>query len=175
MAPLLDALLAQLQKPDLLHRVDEIIPMFEGAIDVGATINLHVDAFTYVIEYMDKHISAYSILFEGAEGQRVLVDIIKYIFKEDKNFQFKISRFIKSLIERDYKIEEEDLIMDLQMGNIGIAFWNWDMVSILLVQEGLGKESGKQKAQAKAMPLEHIQEAHAQEENVKDQWEASMA
>ena len=86
MAPLLDALLAQLQKLDLLHRVDEIIPMVEGAIDVGATINLHGDAFTGVIEYMDKHISTYSILFEGAKGQWVPVDFIKYIFREDKNF-----------------------------------------------------------------------------------------
>ena len=77
MAPLLDALLAQLQKLDLLHRVDEIIPMFEGAIDVGATTNLHADAFTDVIEYMDKHIITYSILFQGAKGQCVLVEFIK--------------------------------------------------------------------------------------------------
>ena len=83
MAPLLDALLAQVQKLDLLHRVDEIIPMFEGAIDVGATINLHTNAFTDVIEYMYKHISTYSILFEGAKGQWVLVEFIKHIFKEE--------------------------------------------------------------------------------------------
>ena len=51
-------------------------------------------------------------------------------------------------------IEEEDLLMDLQMGNMGTVFLKWDMVSILLLQEGLGKESGKQTAQAKAMPLE---------------------
>ena len=175
MAPLLDALLAQLQKLDLLHRVDEIIPMFEGAIDVGATINLHADAFTDVIEYMDKHISEYSILFEGAEGQWVPIDFIKYIFREEKTFRFRLSRFTKSLTERDYKIEEEDLLMDLDMGNIGTAFLNWDMVSVLLLLEGLGKESGKQTAQAKAMPVEQIQEAHAHEENVTDQWEASMA
>ena len=154
MAPLLDALLAQLQKLDLLHRVDEIIPMFEGAVDVGATINIHADALTDVVEYMDKHISTYSFLFEGAEGQWVLVDFIRYIFREDKNFQFRLSRFTKSLIERDYKMEEEDLLMDLQMGNIGTAFLNWDMVSVLLLQEGLGKESGKQIAQAKAMLVE---------------------
>ena len=98
--------------------------MFEGAIDVGATINLHVDAFTDVIEYIDKHISAYSILFEGAEGQWVPVDFIKYIFREDKNFQIRLSQFTKSLIERDYKIKEEDLLMDLDMGNIGRAFLN---------------------------------------------------
>ena len=65
--------------------------------------------------------------------------------------------------------------MDLQMDNIGTTFLNWDMVLVLLLQEGLGKESGKKKAQAKAMPLEQIQETHAQEENVMDQWEASMA
>ena len=58
--------------------------------------------------------------------------------------------------------------MDLDMGNIGTAFLNWDMVSVLLLQEGLGKESGKQTAQAKAMPVEQIQEAHAHEENVTD-------
>ena len=98
--------------------------MFEGAIDVGATTNLHADAFTDVIEYMDKHISEYSILFEGAEGQWVPVDFIKYIFREDKNFQLRLSRFTKSLTERDYKIEEEDLLMDLDMGNIGIEFLN---------------------------------------------------
>ena len=124
MAPLLDALLAQLQKLDLLHRVDEIVPMFEGAIDVGAAINLHTDAFTNVIEYMDKHISTSSILFKGAEGQWLPVDFVKYIFREDKNFRFRLSRFTKSLTEREYKIEEEDLLMDLQMGNIGIAFLN---------------------------------------------------
>ena len=45
--------------------------MFEGAIDVGATINLHAVAFTDVIEYMDKHINTYLILFEGAEGKWV--------------------------------------------------------------------------------------------------------
>ena len=65
--------------------------MFEGAIDVGATINLHANAFRNVIEYMDKHISTYSILFEGVEGQRVPLDFIKYIFKEDKNFRFRLS------------------------------------------------------------------------------------
>ena len=98
MAPLLDTLIAQLQKLDLLHKVDEIVPMFEGAIDVGATINLHADAFVDVLEYMDQHINTYSIMFEGAEGRWVLVDFIKYIFKEDKNFQFKLSRFTKYLL-----------------------------------------------------------------------------
>ena len=48
------------------------------------------------------------------------------------------------------------MLMDLDMGNIGIAFLNSDMVLVLLLQEGLGKESGKQTAQAKAMPVEQI-------------------
>ena len=56
--------------------------------------------------------------------------------------------------------------MDLDMGNIGTAFLNWDMVLVLLLQEGLGRDNGKQKAQAKAMPLEHIKETDAQEDNV---------
>ena len=175
MAPLLDALLAQLQKLDLLHRVDEIIPMFEGAIDVGATINLHANAFTDVIEYMDRHISTYSIVFESAEGQWVPVDFIKYIFREDKNFRFTLSQFTKSLTERDYRIEEEDFLFDLQMGNVGTTFLNWDTVLVLLLQEGLGRDSGKQKAKEKAMPLEQIQEADPQEKNVTDHWDASMA
>lgn len=175
MAPLLRALIAQLGKLELHHRVDEIVPMFEGAIDVHATIHLHADAFTDVIEYMDQHISMYSIMFEGDEGLWVPVDLIKYIFREDKNFRFRLSRFLKSLTEKDYRNEEEDLLLDLQMGNIGTSFMSWDMVLVLLLQEGVAKESGKGKERGKAKEMEQVQEAHAEEENVTEQWEASMA
>ena len=86
MAPLLDALIEQLRKLDLLHRVDEIIPMFEGTLDVGATIRLHEDAFKSITEYMEHHFSMYSIVFEGDERLWVPIDFIKYIFNDDKNF-----------------------------------------------------------------------------------------
>ena len=56
--------------------------------------------------------------------------------------------------------------MDLQMGNIGTTFLKWYMVLVLLLHEGLGRDSGNQKSQAKSMPLEHIQEANAQEDNI---------
>ena len=49
MATPLEALLAQIKKLDLLHRVDDIIPIFDGEVDVGATMHLHANAFEDVI------------------------------------------------------------------------------------------------------------------------------
>ncbi len=175
MAPLFDALIAQLRKLDLLDKVDEIVPMFEGAIDAGATVHLHADDFAEITEYMDQHISMYSIMFEGVEGLWVPVDLIKFIYREDTNFRFRLSRFLKSLTERDYRTEEEDLLMDLEMGNIGNSFISWDMTLVLFLQETVGREAGKKAKKEKAKPMEQIQEAPDQEDSVTDQWEASMA
>ena len=55
--------------------------------------------------------------------------------------------------------------LDLLLGNIDTMFMSWDMVLILLLQEGVAKDSGKQKDKGKYKPLEHIQEAIFQEEN----------
>ena len=44
-------------------------------------------------------------MFEGDKTPWVLVDYIKYIFRGDKNFRFKLTRFMKSLTKKDYRNE----------------------------------------------------------------------
>ena len=103
-------------------------------------MHLLVDAFEDVIQYMNPHISTYSIMFEGDETLWVFVYYIKYIFKANKNFRFELARFVKSITKKDYKTEDEDLLLDF-----GTLFMSWDMAMVLLLQEGVNKDSVKVK------------------------------
>ena len=142
-----------------------------------STAQLHMEAFDEVLEYLYQHVDKYSIVLPNSQEKWIPLDFIKYIYREDKNFRFRLARFIKGLTSRDFCEVDDEEIMDLVEGNMGNQFLSWDMTMCLFLHEGRGSwpttKKGKEKVHEAALVTERV--ADDKEEILSDAQEASMA
>lgn len=166
-------LLAKLEQAMPAHRASDYVPIFHGVIDIQASIDLHLDTFTEILKYVEDYILEYAVELPDSTDTWVPLEYIKHICQQDKNFYFRLLRFVKGFTSRNYRIEDDDVILDLGVGNIGNSFLSLDMLIALMLHEHKEKKE-KGKAEAKEVPL--VKELQAdQVETLDDQAEASMA
>ena len=54
--------------------------LFDAKIDLGATIQLHVESFQELVTYMENYIAPYIVDFEGFDTKWVPMDLLRHTF-----------------------------------------------------------------------------------------------
>ena len=65
---------------------EKLTPNFHACIDMEGTVESHSDVFEEFTSYMDTHMAKYCVIFEDKEGTWVPIELIKHIYKSNKNF-----------------------------------------------------------------------------------------
>lgn len=156
---------------------DNHIPIFKGVINMQATTELHIETFQQHLQYMQDEVDRYVVELPDSTSRWVPLDFIRYIYKGDNTFRFRLARFLKGLTRTHYRVEDEDVVFNLEKGPLGNNFLSWDMTITLFLHEGKPMESEKGKAPAKEVPLVETDQSEQdqKEETLSDQAEASMA
>lgn len=135
MASTSTSLLAKLKESGLVGRAPSYLPVFEGEINMQATTELHRQTFLEILQYMEVYIAEYAVELPDSTSRWVPVDYIKHLYVHDKNFRFRLSRFLNGLTKRTYRVEDKDVVEELGLGNIGSYFLSWDMVMTVMLHE----------------------------------------
>lgn len=175
------ALITKLESLGLASRVEEYATVFKSDINMLATLSLHADCFQELLEYLHTHVEAYTVEFIGSDSIWVPIDYLKVVFGADKNFRNRLNRFVKGLGSNHFRVEEEDVVMELGLGPIGNSFLSFEMTVTLFLNENkisgedLTKDSrpGKGKGKEEA----HLVQEHEDEpaDILPVEVEASMA
>ena len=165
-------LLAKIEEAGLAAISVDYLPVFQGEIDMQETIELHRDAFSELLEYTEAHVVQYAVELPNSTSRWVPVDFIKHLYKSDKNFYFRLSKFLKGLTSKHHRVVDEDVVQDLGLGDIGTTFLSLNMTLALMLHE-MGHEGKQKKAPTKELALVHEQKEEM--ENLSEQAEASMA
>ena len=174
MAGVSTVLSVKLEQAGLGERTQEYLPIFQGVIDMQATVELNADAFEKHLKYMEDHVAQYAVELPDSTSRWVPVDFIKHIYKSDKNFRFRLGRFLKGLTRNYYRVEDDEVVFELEAGNVGNAFLSWDMTLTLFLHEGKSTEAKGGKVPANEAPL--VQQVDVEmEEDISEIAEASMA
>ena len=123
--------------------MEEYIRVFEGEIDVLATLTLHSDTFQELVDYFHVHVEPFTVQFDESERIWVPIDYLKVIFGADKNFRTRLNRFMKGLADSHLRVEEDDVVMEFGLGPIGNSFLSCEMTYVLFLSEDKlhGKEA----------------------------------
>ena len=115
--------------------MEEYVRFFKGEIDVLATLTLHSDYFQELMEYFHAHVVSFTIDFVESGRIWVPIDYLKVIFGGDKNFCTRLSGFIKGLVNSHLRVEEDDVVMEFGLGQIGNIFLSCEMAYVLFLSE----------------------------------------
>ena len=174
MAGVSTVLSAKLEQARLGERTQEYLPIFQGVIDMQASIELNADAFKEHLKYMEDHVAQYAVELPDSTSRWVSINFIKHIYKFDKNFCFRLKRFLKGLTRNYYRVEDDKVVFELEAGNISNAFLSWDMTLTLFLHEGKSTEAKGGKVPKNEAPL--VQQVEVEmEEDISEIAEASMA
>lgn len=173
MATSSSSLLEKLEQAGLADRAASYLSVFEAEIDMQATVELHAGAFSEFLQYLEDYVREYVVELPDSTSEWVPIDFIKHLYVHDNNFRFRLLRFVAKLSRNFYRVESDDVVEELGLGNIGNSFLSWDMTLTVMLHEGQGKRANKGKAVAKEVPL--VQEEPTPEHNLPEQVEASMA
>jgi hypothetical protein len=86
-----------------------------------------MDAFQKPLEYMENHVARYVMELPYSTSKWIPLDFIKHVYRGDNNFCFTLARFLKGLTISHYRVEEDDIVFNLEASNLGNAFLSWDM------------------------------------------------
>lgn len=138
------------------------------------TVDLHAEAFQEQVQYMNDVVAQYVVQLPESTTRWVPVDLIRHLYHGDKSFRFRLNRFLKGLTSTNYRVEDDDTVFELQVGNVGTTFLSWDMTLALFLQEG--RDADKKKGKAKSKEVALVKESKGEEEEaLSDVAEASMA
>ena len=169
-------LLGKLESLGLQAQASAYLPVFQGKIDMQATVNLHRDGFQEYLDYLEQHVRTYAVQLPNSTNTWVPIDFIKFIYGNSKNFKQRLMRFVKKFTTRDYRQEDDDVVMDLDKGPLGNFFLSWDMTLAFMLQEGQISGGSRTAAQPATVEASLVHEEQVEvEENLTEQEEASLA
>ena len=141
-----------------------------------ATVNLHIEAFQEYLDYMQQHVTRYVVQLPNSTSAWVPIDYIKFLYGNSKNFNQRLMRFVKKFSVRDYRQEDDDVVMDLEKGPLGNLFLSWDMTLAFMLQEGQIAGGPRSAAQPATIEASLVREEQVEvEENLTEQEEAGLA
>ena len=169
-------LLGKLESLGLHAQAHAYLPVFQGKIDMQATVNLHIEAFQEYLDYMQQHVTRYVVQLPNSTSAWVPIDYIKFLYGNSKNFNQRLMRFVKKFSVRDYRQEDDDVVMDLEKGPLGNLFLSWDMTLAFMLQEGQIAGGSRSAAQPATIEASLVREEQVEvEENLTEQEEAGLA